>query len=72
MDSKTPTNPSSPPRAQVKKENEEEIKVRFNFRCFPDIDVNFRWKIIIVLRFRLIGKEPVSFRLVIGEVESYF
>ncbi|XP_035450069.2 sine oculis-binding protein homolog isoform X2 [Spodoptera frugiperda] len=26
MDSKTPTNPSSPPRAQVKKENEEEIK----------------------------------------------
>ncbi|XP_075975548.1 sine oculis-binding protein isoform X2 [Anticarsia gemmatalis] len=26
MGSKTPTNPSSPPRAQVKKENEEEIK----------------------------------------------
>lgn len=72
MGSKTPTNPSSPPRAQVKKENEEEIKVRFNFRCFPDIDVNFRWKIIIVLRFRLIGKKPASSRLVIGEVESYF
>lgn len=28
MDGKTPPNQSSPPRAEVKKENEEEIKVR--------------------------------------------
>ena len=34
MDNKTPTNPSSPPRAQVKKENEEEIKVSFSYKYF--------------------------------------
>lgn len=34
MDNKTAANPSSPPRAQVKKEDEEEIKVRFTYKYF--------------------------------------
>lgn len=67
MDSKSPTEPSPPLRAQVKKENEEEIKVRYNFKHFLDIDGNFRWKTIIVFRLRLIGNRPVSSRLVIGD-----
>lgn len=41
MDRKTPPKQSSPPRVQVKKENEEEIKVRFNFKYFYDIDAEF-------------------------------
>lgn len=63
MDNKSPSDPS-PPLRPVKKENEEEIKVRYNFKHFLDIDVNFRWKTIIVLRLRLIGNRPVSSRLV--------
>lgn len=62
MDRKTPPNPSSPPRVQVKKENEEEIKVSF----FMALTRSFRWRTIILLRFRVIGKRPALAHLVIG------
>lgn len=69
MDRGTPPKPSSPPRVQVKKENEEEIKVSFInvLNTFMTMTLNFRSKTIMRLWFRIIGKRPVTAHLVIGE-----
>nr|XP_021190089.2 sine oculis-binding protein homolog isoform X1 [Helicoverpa armigera] len=40
MDNKTPANPTSPPRAQVKKENEEEIKLLNDNKDFAETAMN--------------------------------
>lgn len=71
MDGKPAAN-KSPPGTVVKKENEEEIKVRefvckYNILLFFDSDVSFRRMTVVVLRYRLVGNRPVAVRLVTGD-----
>lgn len=58
------TNSDTSPRTEVKKENDEEIKVLLFFNLY----VIFK---IYYLMLEFVGKRPVSSRLVTGDGVSY-